>query len=694
MARHRTLVRLARSLRAIVLGAIAAGLATALFEWDLGRDLVLPLGVLALAPPVAYVGLALLVLRAAPGARRLRWALAACGVNAAIGLATAVTLSLSHPLSFEGAFLRAFGGFVPAPLIHLAAAPMVLLAFRPRVKRPRAARRARAAAPLELGPPLAVETPNYDDVLRPSTLPEWVTAPGQAVFERARPAGEDEPHEPRTEAAVIPIADASLVVSAARAVDGTTAAPRESGVVLAAVAMPVSAVPEDPMLRVAFERLIAQLPPDVFVLPPRRLGESLREPHTLLVPRRLVVPQLGEGAIEIPWTLVEDQFPDLALAIPRAEIRKRFPDWVLLLPLDDVIGQIPADLFRVVGPAADLSDIDRFPAPFTPGPPAPVVDLEEPAPDRTTPVSVADRAASSELSVGVPRPAQERHAVADPAPPLRAVSTQVGAAMPTSAPRPAERPVEPRDDSLVVLVRALAVTLAPVGALESGSRRLGGRPLICFVAPVLRREAIDALATRAFALLERLGPSSIDQITVRTSRVACVVGMLAAGGAVATAVRRGGPVALLEILTARARGAGRGVPSPGAPAAVPVSPVVDGNGRVGEAVRALSVFGPLLPTEVTAGPDVPGVYVFAARADAGLAGAAREVHEALVRDHDESALGRLESVALRRGRERVIVRPLRGVAETPALLAAAGEISLPGRAQRAAARAAALLEAR
>jgi len=201
------------------------------------------------------------------------------------------------------------------------------------------------------------------------------------------------------------------------------------------------------------------------------------------------------------------------------------------------------------------------------------------------------------------------------------------------------------------------------------------------------------LATRAFTLLERLASSSVDQITVRTSRVACVAGALAAGGAMATAVRRGGPVALLEILTARARGSARAVPSLSVPAAVQVSPV-DGNGRVGEAARALSIFGPLVPTEVTAGPDGPGVYVFAGRADAGLAGAAREVHDALVRDHDESALGRLESVVLRRGRERVIVRPLHGASGTPGLLAAAGEINLPGRAQRAAARAATLLEAR
>jgi hypothetical protein len=176
--------------------------------------------------------------------------------------------------------------------------------------------------------------------------------------------------------------------------------------------------------------------------------------------------------------------------------------------------------------------------------------------------------------------------------------------------------------------------------------------------------------------------------------MACVLAPLAGGGAVAAAVRRGAPVALLEILAGRARGGAHAVSPASLPPAAAVTPVTDGNGRVGEAARALAVLGAVVPTEAAPDRNAPGVYVFAGRADAGLAGAARAVHEALVAGHDESALGRLESVALRRGRERVIVRSLRMAAGAPALLAAAGEINLAGRAQRAAARAATLLEAR
>ena len=96
-------------------------------------------------------------------------------------------------------------------------------------------------------------------------------------------------------------------------------------------------------------RIAEQLPPDVFVLPPARLA-SLREPHVLVVPRRLVVPQLGEGEVEIAWTLVEDQFPELALAVPAAEGRPPLPRWLISLPMDEIVRQIPADLLRSCRP--------------------------------------------------------------------------------------------------------------------------------------------------------------------------------------------------------------------------------------------------------------------------------------------------------------------------------------------------------
>jgi hypothetical protein len=251
------------------------------------------------------------------------------------------------------------------------------------------------------------------------------------------------------------------------------------------------------------------------------------------------------------------------------------------------------------------------------------------------------------------------------------------------------------DEQLVTLTRTLAVMLARAGALEGGARRLNGRPLVCFVAPALERPAIDALAARGATLLERLASWSIEQVTVRTSRLACVFTPLPSGGVLAAAVRRGGPLALLEILAARARGGAPRLATAGdVPRALTPVAVEQAHVRVGEAARALAVFGPVVPSEVAPERGAPGVYVFAGRADAELVSAARAVHETLIARHDEAALGRLEAVALARAREQAIVRPLRMAKGEQALLAAAGELTLTGRAQRAAARAATLLEAR
>jgi hypothetical protein len=733
MARHRTRVRLARSLRAVGFAALASALATALFEWDLGRELALPLELIAAAPPIVYLALALVVMRDAPAGRWLSWALAACGVNAAIGVGTSVALAFAHPLSFEGALMRAFGLYVPAPLIHLVAAPCVLLAFRSRVAPSRPGLRARAAGPPPWVPASPVPAPaSYDDVLRRSPHLPWATAPGGVAFERARPR--DVEPAPASAVASEP-AEAPAVVP-----PPVAAAPPTLDLAAPVVAMPLELVtppptpgrpardasgvperetappaPEEPVVRVPFDRLTGQLPPDVFVLPPARLSQSLREPHTLVIPQRLVIPQLGEGRVEVPWTLVEDQFPELGLAMPRTEVRRRFPEWVLSLPMDEVVRQVPAGLFHVAAPAADLSDIGQFPPPFNPGPPAPEpARSPEPAPleDAATapeplppaPVALAPSPAPAPAAV-TPSPAVPPPAVAapsrtpPPAPPAVAPAPVTPRTPAITVPGPAPAPVtvatgEVADEQLTALARALAMSLAPIGALEWRARRLAGRPLVSLVAAALAREAVDALAAHGATLLERLAPSGVDQITVRTSRVACVLTPLTVGGAFAAAVRRGGPVALLEILAARVRGAGRSPATPVVPAAVtPTTAVGEPNGRIGEAARALAVLGPTVPVEIAAEAGAPGVFLFASHADAALVAAARAVHEAVVAGHDDGALGRLESVTLRRGRERVVVRPLRGAGGGAALLAAAGEVTLAGRVHRSAARAGTLLEA-
>jgi hypothetical protein len=275
-----------------------------------------------------------------------------------------------------------------------------------------------------------------------------------------------------------------------------------------------------------------------------------------------------------------------------------------------------------------------------------------------------------------------------PSPVLATVTTG-----PTPAPTTA-------DEESETLGRTLALGLAPFGAFDWKARRVGGRPLVSFVLPAMVREPIDGLAVAAAPLVDRLASWGIEQVTIRTTRLVCVLTPLGGRGCLAATVRRGGAVALLEVLSARAGRVTADAPGGTSPAiafpAVATRPASTTNGHraVGEAARALAAFGPFAMSVAEAEGAAPSVYVFGGENQAVLAGAARAVHEALVDGHDQEALGRLESVVLHRGRERVVVRPLRGHGGRPAVLAAAGEVALAGRAHRAVAQAAALLEAR
>jgi hypothetical protein len=781
MARHRTLVRLSRALRALAVVVASTVGMTMLFQADLGRGLVMPSWKVATAPPVLYLTIALLALRHLPLDRKVGWALAACGVNVALALGSAVLLSLAYPMSLEGALLRSFWTYVPGPLLHLVAAPLVLLAWRSRVVPVRTLRLARAGvyeAPLFVGlpaPPLGGTTPNWDAVHRPSTLPNWVP-PAPMTFERSEPP---DAHRPSVAVLEMPEDFVEPVVfvptAASAAARGSVLAPAyvppteapaapptpppappppppapavtlpvapppiapppvaPPPVVPAPVAAPVvpppptpvlvappapaepPALPDEPMVRVPLLKIADQLPPDVFNLPPERLAESLREPHMLVVPRRLVLPQLREGAVDIAWTLVEDQFPELALAVPAAEVRRRFPGWVISLPMDEVVRQIPPELLRVEAPAADLSQIGTFPAPFTPGPPAPEPPAETPAPREVEPpvepapspvVSPPPVPAAPIVVAEPPAPVPVRAAAAPPPPPAAGTPSARPVPVPRATsptPPPIAPPVEHAetvDEESETLARTLALGLTSLGAFDWRVQRIGGRPHVSFVAPTLTREPLDVLAASAATLVERLGSWAVEQVTIRTTRVACVLTPLGPRGTFAAGIRRNGAVAMLELTAARAARSAAGtavVPPAGLPLApVPTTATEGGNGhrRLGEAARALSAFGPVVASVAEAAGRTPGVYVFADRDEGVLAAVARIVHEGLLARHDAEALGRLESVELRRGRQRAVVWPLRGQPGAPSLLATVGEVVLPGRAHRAVALAAALLEAR
>ncbi|RPH74261.1 MAG: hypothetical protein EHM88_23065 [Candidatus Rokuibacteriota bacterium] len=401
------------------------------------------------------------------------------------------------------------------------------------------------------------------------------------------------------------------------------------------------------MVRVSFDRIAPQLPAEAFVLPFARLGESLKEPHALLVPRRLVLARMREGGIAIDWATVAPQFPELALGMSEAEFRNRYPDLKLSLPLDEVLSQLPPETVPLVSAVLNTEGLETVPPPATP--PAPV------------------RAAPS---------------MAEPVAAVRSASALGGAApVVVTAPSPGVRPAEPVDRELVARVVAC---FGGIGTFEAAGERMAGTPLVILVAPSLSRAAVVACAARVVRFLAA-GPGEV--VTVRTTRAVLV--LAAATTPIVVAARRpGAPVALLELRAARAAVAvGEAPATPPTTAERALKPLTVDD-RVAGAGDALASFGAVEATVF--GDGAARVYVFSARGrDATPVGAlALGVCEAL---HDGGAeLGRLVSVVFHRGSERTLVRPL---GSEGAVLAAAGPVTRPGRVHRDAERAAMVLEA-
>lgn len=122
-------------------------------------------------------------------------------------------------------------------------------------------------------------------------------------------------------------------------------------------------VPE-PLVKISFRRIADQFPADAFVVDLDQVEAGLVERGVLLVPQRLLVPQLPEGVTQVAWEDVADQFPAAALAGPGAALKHRLTEGRLLLPIDEVIAQLPAAAFALGVPVMDVRGIAEFPSPF------------------------------------------------------------------------------------------------------------------------------------------------------------------------------------------------------------------------------------------------------------------------------------------------------------------------------------------
>ena len=162
---------------------------------------------------------------------------------------------------------------------------------------------------------------------------------------------------------------------------------------------------DEPTVRISWGRVAAELPVEAFNVPLDQVAERMRQPGALLIPQSLVLPQLAEGLIRVGWDVIAPQFPREAMAVSDAEMAERLPNGIRL-PLDEIVRQVPLDLFMAAGPAADVRGLEYFPAPFQPL-------VSDPAPE--APVgSGHSRAARIETVVAE----ESREAVLEPAPAL------------------------------------------------------------------------------------------------------------------------------------------------------------------------------------------------------------------------------------------------------------------------------------
>ena len=331
-------------------------------------DVSLPWWGALVAPAVVYT---LLVVLCCPRASTLQ----AIGIvallfvaHAALASATGMVYAAVMALPFPAAFAVAAWEYLPAPLLQLFCVSLLVLPFRAMYAPPRARRRGSLSVSLAAA---ADANPRLDRF--PVEMPETAPAP---------------PPEPSV----------PLVASA----ESSSPSPISGGA-------PRGGERVEEVLSIPFSRIADQLPAGTFTIPPDRLGANLLEPGHLLVPTRLVVPQLADGAVSVSWDEVADQFPRHALAVNEATVRDRLPEGRIVLPLDEIVRRLPPEMFAASTPAADVQGIERFPLPFQPFE-AETVEALEPPPVELPPALPAPAAASAPLSpeaVVLPEPVVE-----------------------------------------------------------------------------------------------------------------------------------------------------------------------------------------------------------------------------------------------------------------------------------------------
>ena len=691
--------------------------------------LVLPALVI---PPVFYVLVALVSVRPLSLAPALGAVAAMCGLHGLLVAATGALFMIPDLLDYGAAVAFALWGSPAVTLLQLTAAPLVFARLRPLLSSPRAPRAEarpapalrRVEAPAVAPPPVASKPLTIPPAQpRPAVAPPAMAATAKATPFRSATGGAAVSVASRSQATApppAPVASRSTVPPALAA-----AAPP-----VVKAATPPGAPPSkraldwaEPTIRVPFVRIADQLPVEMFVRGLEGLKDTLRPGVSLLVPRKLLLPHLGEGLAPVKWEVVADQFPLDELALTHEEIAERLPDGSLLLPLDEVVPQIPPELLVLSTPPADVHALEDFPAPFQPHTPAlePVVaetarvaaappnEIEKAREDVAAPERAVAEAAEAAEAVdidGVPEvDAADEDEEARPVPSAVEVTTGpavttepvvITAPVVTAAPAVTAAPVPhvevAAEPGRSEQARRIAARLAPLlNGLEIAQHDGAGTTLVTVVAPTLSEDSVVRTAVRVVPFLTdaRL-PEPVTQATVTAAGSTLVLtpfGSADAGGALlVTAVASRASLAWLERLSRTAAREAQGEVGNGKrsglendsstgielqAASVPTA--------VRELAGSLTAFGPVAPTLLRDRAGLLSACLFLPSSlDAlPLARFARDLHAAL----GSAEIGRVASVILKLGARRVILRSMDGEAGNLTMLVGVGRIDRPGLAR-------------
>jgi hypothetical protein len=363
--------------------------AMALFALSPDANFSLPWWVALAAPAVVYTFVVVMFCPRASTAEAIGIVTVLFIAHAALASATGVVYAAFTAQSYPAAFAIAAWEYLPAPILQLLCVSLLVLPFRALYAPRRGRRRGRLAA----------------------SAAGAVSANGSA---RPIRAASELPPSPLTVPDVPSPAAPALAAPGPEGLGGGPAS-HSTGLPapLAGGSRRDGAERVEEVVSIPFARIADQLPAGAFTLPPERLGANLLEPGHLLVPTRLVVPQLADGYVTVAWDEVADQFPRHALAVNEATVRDGLAEGRIVLPLDEVVRRLPPELFASTLPSADVEGLERFPLPFRPLEPDPVLpEVSPPLPSPAMDVAPAPPADVVEAEP-VPTPSAEPTQVAD-----------------------------------------------------------------------------------------------------------------------------------------------------------------------------------------------------------------------------------------------------------------------------------------